>query len=163
ASRRSEQPGAARQRAPPAQVARRLPLRPASKSAASPFRQQPPCCAHVRNSASPCPAQPGASGAKSPLAAPQSLSCRYYPSHSCLFLTAWLFSQIDGPAKRSGLAGRHVAALRPVRRVRSAAAIAAQTIRPCEKGRTRRPMFESSVYHICPPQCQIQLARPEEI
>ena len=72
------------------------------------------------------------------------------------------FQPIHRPAKRSGLIGRRAAALCPGCRVRFAFAIAAQTLRPREKGRTRRALFERSMYHICPPQCQIQLPRREE-
>ena len=146
-------------------VAGRAPagVSPGPECAASPSRRRPPCCARARSSVSPCPAQQGASGAKSPSAARPSQSCRYYPFHSCHFLTAWLFSQFDGATKRSGLVGVFAAALCSGRRVRFAVAITAQTIRPCEKGRTRRPMFEGSMYHICPPQRQIQLARRKEI
>ena len=71
-------------------------------------------------------------------------SCRCCSSHSCLFLTAWPLSQFRGPAKRSGLIGRRAAALCPGCRVRFACAITAQTIRPREKGRTRRASLSAA-------------------
>ena len=90
-------------------------------------------------------------------------SRRYCSFHSCVFPTARLLSQFCRPVKRSGLIGRRAAAIGRDRRVRFAYAIAAQTIRPCEEGRTRRAPLERSMYHICPAQCQIQLARREQI
>ena len=49
------------------------------------------------------------------------------------------------------------------RRRRAARPISRQTRDLGEKGRARLARVERCMYHICPPQCQIQLARGEEI
>jgi len=83
-----------------------------------------------------------------------SLSCRLYSYRSCLFLTAWLFSQFYGPAKRPPASSAVASPRSPFCSPRSSSPLPITThaIRPFPRNAERlsAPMFEGSIYHIFP-------------
>ena len=135
--------------------------RPAQGRGASPSRPRPPWCGHAKSSAGPCPARPDASDAVSP-SATRRPSCRYCSFRSCPILIAGLSA--NSSVRRSVAAVVTASAPSTIGGcVRFARAIAADALRLRKESCARRSRFERCMYHICLPQCQIQLARGEEI